>query len=58
MPAPSRPTAEKVPADPRPLNGKIRAAGFSLMRAYPVGQRVGSVRNNEVALLDPVALAA
>jgi hypothetical protein len=28
MPAPSLPRAEKVPAGPRPLNGKIWAAGF------------------------------
>jgi putative SOS response-associated peptidase YedK len=29
-----------------------------LMRAYPVGIRVGNVRNNDAALLDPLVLAA
>ena len=29
-----------------------------LMRAYPVGQRVGNVRNNDPALLDRLVLAA
>jgi putative SOS response-associated peptidase YedK len=29
-----------------------------LMRAHPVGQRVGSVKNNEPSLLDPLSLAA
>src|SRR5437660_4121851 len=29
-----------------------------LMRAYPVGVRVGNVRNNDAALLDEISLAA
>jgi hypothetical protein len=29
-----------------------------LMRAYPVGSRVGNVRNNETALLDEISVAA
>ena len=29
-----------------------------LMRAYPVNVRVGNVRNNDAALIEPVALAS
>ena len=36
----------------------LRPYPADLMRAYPVGKRVGSVRNNDPALLDPLVMAA
>lgn len=36
----------------------LRPYPADLLRAYPVGQRVGNVKNNDPALLDPVVLAA
>jgi len=36
----------------------LRPYPAALMRAYPVGQRVGNVRNNDAALLDEISLAA
>jgi putative SOS response-associated peptidase YedK len=36
----------------------LRPYSAKLMRAYPVGMRVGNVRNNDAALLDPAVLAA
>jgi putative SOS response-associated peptidase YedK len=46
------------PADPEELLDVLRPFPAELMRAYPVGPRVGSVRNNDPALLDPDVLAA
>jgi putative SOS response-associated peptidase YedK len=36
----------------------LRPYPAGLMRAYPVGVRVGNVRNNDAALLDEISLAA
>ena len=36
----------------------LRPYAAGLMRAYPVGVRVGNVRNNDAALLDEISLAA
>ena len=36
----------------------LRPYTAGLMRAYPVGLRVGSVRNNDAALLEQISLAA
>jgi putative SOS response-associated peptidase YedK len=36
----------------------LRPYPAALMRAYPVGLRVGNVRNNDAALLDPLVAAA
>ena len=36
----------------------LRPYSADLMRAYPVGQAVGNVRNNEPALLDEISIAA
>jgi hypothetical protein len=36
----------------------LRPYAAALMRAYPVGQRVGSVRNNDSALLNEISIAA
>ena len=36
----------------------LRTYPGELMRAYPVGPRVGNVRNNDAALLDEISLAA
>ena len=36
----------------------LRPYPADLMRTFPVETRVGNVRNNDSALLDPVALAA
>jgi putative SOS response-associated peptidase YedK len=36
----------------------LRPYPADLMRAYPVGVRVGNVRNNDAALLDEISLAA
>ena len=44
-------------ADLEELLDLLRPYPTELMRAYPVGQRVGSVRNNDPALLDPLVLA-
>ena len=40
------------------LSALLRPYPATLMRAYPVGVRVGNVRNNDTALLEPVALAS
>ena len=40
------------------LSALLRPYPATLMRAYPVGARVGNVRNNDTALLEPVALAS
>jgi putative SOS response-associated peptidase YedK len=40
------------------LLGLLQPYPADLMRAYPVGDRVGNVRNNDPALLDPVVLVA
>jgi putative SOS response-associated peptidase YedK len=45
-------------ADIEQLVGLLRPYPADLMRAYPVGKRVGSVRNNDPALLDPLVMAA
>jgi putative SOS response-associated peptidase YedK len=36
----------------------LRPYPAELMRAYPIGARVGNVRNNDAALLDEISLAA
>ena len=36
----------------------LRPYPAGLLRAYPVGSRVGNVRNNEPALLDEISVAA
>ena len=46
------------PAGLEALIDLLRPWPAELMRAYPVGQRVGSVRNNDPALLDPLVVAA
>jgi putative SOS response-associated peptidase YedK len=46
---------DKATADD--LLALLRPYSADLMRAYPVGQRVGSVKNNDASLLDPVSLA-
>ena len=45
-------------ADVEELVELLRPYPAELMRAYPVGHRVGSVRNNDPALLHPLVLAA
>jgi putative SOS response-associated peptidase YedK len=46
-------------ADPNELRWMVlRPYPAGLMRAYPVGVRVGKVRNNDAALLDEISLAA
>ena len=45
-------------ADLEELLDVLRPFSTELMRAYPVAPRVGSVRNNDPALLDPLVLAA
>ncbi len=37
------------------LLGFLQPYPAALMRAYPVGVRVGSVRNNDAELLSPIA---
>ena len=46
------------PAHVEDLNDLLQPYPAELMRAYPVGQRVGSVRNNDPTLLDLLVLAA
>ncbi len=36
----------------------LRPYPAALMRAYPVGTRVGNVRNNDAGLLDEISIAA
>jgi putative SOS response-associated peptidase YedK len=36
----------------------LRPYAAALMRAYPVGSRVGNVRNNDATLLDEISIAA
>jgi putative SOS response-associated peptidase YedK len=36
----------------------LRPYSADLMRAYPVGPRVGNVRNNDAALLNEISIAA
>jgi len=36
----------------------LRPYPAALIRAYPVGVRVGNVRNNDATLLDEISLAA
>ena len=45
-------------ADADELLALLQPYPAELMRAYPVGQRVGNVRNNDPTLLDPLVLAA
>ena len=45
-------------ADTEELVDLLQPFPAELMRAYPVGQRVGNVRNNDPTLLDPHGLAA
>ena len=44
--------------DSQELLDLLRPYPADRMRAYPVGQRVGGVRNNDAALLDPLVVAA
>ena len=47
---------EKV--GPDGLLGMLKPFPAELMRAYPVGQQVGNVKNNDPVLLDAAVLAA
>jgi putative SOS response-associated peptidase YedK len=47
---------EPVPAEE--LQALLQPYPAELMRAYPVDVRVGNVRNNDAALIEPVALAS
>ena len=42
-------------ADVEDLRGMLRPFPAELMGAYPIGRRVGNVRNNDPALLVPLA---
>ena len=46
------------PAPAEELQALLQPYPADLMRAYPVDMRVGNVRNNDAALIEPVALAS
>src|SRR3954462_8268 len=46
------------PAPAEELQALLQPYPADLMRAYPVNVRVGNVRNNDAALIEPVALAS
>jgi putative SOS response-associated peptidase YedK len=53
------PWLEESEADADELRWMIlRPYSAGLMRAYPVGPRVGNVRNKDAALLDEISIAA
>jgi hypothetical protein len=46
------------PADPRQLKALLAPYPSDTMTCWPVSQRVGSVKNNDPSLIEPIAVGA